>query len=162
MIQVSLPLQRHSSHLSDSSRILYPSPTLFKTGSYPSTDFSFLLSDDICTLMEPLKLSTDASQTCSISSSWLTGLPRLRRRYSRIPFSFSCQGNHFPFCICLASYCIELNFTAFQAYILLHKFSSCQASDTCLKFLQMKRFFHIIVCTCIQSFNLIGNLSSCR
>ena len=55
--------------LSDSSRILYPSPTLFRIGSYPSTALSFFLREDMCTLIAPLKLSTDASQTCSINSS---------------------------------------------------------------------------------------------
>ena len=55
-----------------------------------------------------------------------------------------------------------LYLTAFQTYILLHKFSSCQASDTRLKLLQMEGLFHIIICPRIQCFNLIRNLPSCR
>ena len=56
----------------------------------------------------------------------------------------------------------NLSYMVSQAYILLHEFSSCQASDTCLKLLQMKRFFHIVICPRIQPFNLIRDLSSGR
>ena len=39
----------------------------------------------------------------------------------------------------------------------VYKFPSCQASDTCLKLLQMEWFFHVIICSCIQSLYLISN-----
>ena len=66
-------------------------------GSYPSFALSFFLSEDICTLIAPLKLSAVASHTCSISSSWLTGLPILISKYSKIPFSFLVSGTGSPF-----------------------------------------------------------------
>ena len=51
----------------------------------------------MCTRTELLKLSTLPSQTCSINSSWLTGLPWLSRRYSNIPDSFRVSGISRPF-----------------------------------------------------------------
>ena len=49
-----------------------------------------------------------------------------------------------------------------QAYILLHKFAACQAADARLQLLQVKRLFHIIVGTCVQPLDLIGDLAARR
>ena len=47
--------------------------------------------------MELLKLSTLLSHTCSMSSSWLMGLPRLSSRYSRMPLSLRVSDRACPF-----------------------------------------------------------------
>ena len=109
----------------------------------------------------PLKLSTDASHTCSISSSWLTGLPRLRSRYSKIPLSFLVKGTLSSFAYAsrflyrtLCPHCSGKHLSV-QIYVL-------SASDPRLKLLQMKWFFHVIIGSCIQPFHFIRYLASRR
>ena len=75
---------------------------------------------------------------------------------------FSGQRHPLFFCICLALFCIEPYVPIVQANISLYKFTSCQASDPRLKFLQMKWFFHVIIGSCIQPFHFIRYLASRR
>ena len=88
--------------------------------------------------------------------------PLVQKKIFQDPILFSCQCNRGLFCIRCSFSCVETKSTAFQTDIFLYKFSSGQTSDTSFQFQQMKWFFHIVICSGIQPFNFICDLTSCR
>ena len=62
----------------------------------------------------------------------------------------------------LARFCVKRNITAGQHNIILSELSEGKTANPCSKFFQMERLCQIIVCTCIQTVNLIRHFTTGR
>ena len=88
--------------------------------------------------------------------------PLIQKKILQNSILFSCQCNRLVFCICSPFSCIKTKTATFQTDIFLYKLSSCQTSHAGFQLLQMKWFFHIIICPRIKTVNLISDLTSRR
>ena len=90
------------------------------------------------------------------------GRPLFTIRYSSMPVSLRVNGKGSPPTIALREFCVKRNITAGQHNIILSELSEGKTANPCSKFFQMERLCQIIVCTCIQTVNLIRHFTTGR